>query len=282
MWQQPIIDRSQSDVNYANANRASPIPLKGMRNASDLNRISDNLRHLREWLVGLGYTIPEITSRNDWGTITWGAENDIPTHTDNGSLFPRESDIANFKIDVAAIRATGIVSPQTPLTPDLPYTHYQKLNDVEKIIFDIEAALRRAEQIAYNAGAFYARSGVGWHFGKAAAIPLPEYPTIISDELPGGMVGNEYKYEIEVISSSLLGVVFEIISGELPRGLTLSNEGLILGRPLTIGCSPFTIRATNIAGYGTKELSITIETYNTNPRAGSRFVHSGLEFYFGG
>ena len=384
IWQTPIYNRTLEDVAYANANRASPEPLKGARNYTDLNRISGNIAFVRDTLTSLGYTIPAMQSRDDW------------IKTD----FPKESDIANLKADVAAIRATGIVSPQTPLTPDLPYTHYQKINDIEKIIFDIEAALRRAEKISYNAGAFYAYSaagwrfgrsnitlptlpnppvintnvlpdgevntrydytldifnnslagleisvadgslppglvldeignisgvpllageyqiaikaqnfmgedekdyfiiitifptpfnaggfyaisGTGWHFGRAETVALPEYPVIITDKLPNGMVGDEYSYQIEFISTSLLGVVFEIIDGELPQGLTLSDEGVISGRPLTTSDSAFTIRVTNITGYDTKDFNILIETYNTNLRAGSPFAHSGLKFYFGG
>ena len=240
--------------------------MKGARNYTDLNRISGNIAFVRDMLTELGYAIPAITSRDDW------LKED----------FPRESDITKLKADVAAIRATGIVSPQTPLTPDLPYTHYQKINDIEKIIFDIESALRRAEKISYNAGAFYAHAGLGFYFGKSATIPLPEYPVIITDVFPVGMVGDEYTYQIEFISTSLLGVVFEIIDGELPQGLTLSDEGAISGRPLTTSDSTFTIRVTNIAGYDTKDFNILIETYNTNLRAGSPFAYSGLGFYFGG
>jgi len=127
MWQTPITDRTLADVEFANANRDSPEPLKGMRNASDLNRISNNMRYISNLLLLLGIATPEITCKCDW------------LITD----FPRESDIRKYQTDLNALRTVGNVLTTTPLTPDLPYTHYQKLNDIEQIIHDLHIIIGR-------------------------------------------------------------------------------------------------------------------------------------------
>jgi len=266
MWLEPVIDRTQADVDYANLNRANVTPNKGARTANDLNRISGNMKYLRDLLVGSGYTVPKMTSRGDW--------------EDDSEDFPRQSDIEKFKADITALRNLRITPPICPKVPDLPYTHFQKINDIERIIFELERSLRNMESISYNAGAFYAFSGVGLYLGKSPVLDLPEYPVISTDHLPGGMVGDLYTVKIETISTSLLGVEFDITSGTLPEGLTLSEDGIISGRPLIIGSSDITITVTNVAGSSTKEFHIEIKTYTVSIAAGADNARAGLELYY--
>jgi len=122
MWLNPIFDRTQEDVDFAIMNRNHPEPLKGMRGNSDLDRISNNMRYVRDYLIANGYYAPEITSRNDW---------------DETGDFARESDIQKFKNDLIGLRSAGAVWVTTPDVPDLPYLHFEKINDIEKIIYDI-------------------------------------------------------------------------------------------------------------------------------------------------
>lgn len=275
-WIEPIFDRTQADVDFANVNRENPTPNKGMRTSSDLNRISGNYRHVRDLLVSMGYSVPEMTSRGDWPIVTPDNYWMLPTK----DVFLRESDIAKFKTDITALRKTA--PPTSPTVPDLPYLHYEKLNNIEKITFDIWQSIQWQQEISYNAGAWYAYSGAGWYFGESKTIPLPDYPVIVTETLPLGMVGDFYEVQIETISTSLLGVEFEIAQGQLPAGLMLSDDGIISGRPLLTTVQDFTIKATNISGSASRDFRIEIKIIDTSLRAASLFAYSGVEWYFGG
>jgi hypothetical protein len=141
MWLDPVFDRTQEDVDFANKNRNHPEPLKGMRNVSDLNRISGNMKYLCNLLLVNGYNAPEITSRDDW------------EKTD----FPRESDVRKYQADLTALREVPFLREDTPQAPELPYLHYQKLNDIEQILFDIHQLLQNTMR----------NTNLGWTMGIA-------------------------------------------------------------------------------------------------------------------
>lgn len=56
-WITPIIDRTQTDVDYAKANQNSSSDLKGAWNISDVNRIIDNTIYLRDILKNYNYDV---------------------------------------------------------------------------------------------------------------------------------------------------------------------------------------------------------------------------------
>lgn len=80
-------------------------------------------------------------------------------------------------------------------------------------------------------------------------------PTIITTELPDGLVSESYDETIEVINFTMIN----IIEGSLPPGLNLNPfTGEITGTPSQTGTSNFTVEATNDCGSTTQDLSITI------------------------
>jgi len=81
-------------------------------------------------------------------------------------------------------------------------------------------------------------------------------PLIITESLPNGAIGEVYQYTLSVISD--LPVTWSLESGNLPDGLTLSSDGIILGVPTTNGVYAFTVTATNALGLDTKQLKIDI------------------------
>jgi len=84
-------------------------------------------------------------------------------------------------------------------------------------------------------------------------------PTITTDTLPGGKVGEAYSQTLTATGTE--PIIWSIISGELPKGLTLKETtGEISGTPTAAGTSTFTVKAANITGSGTKKLGITIKT----------------------
>ena len=82
-------------------------------------------------------------------------------------------------------------------------------------------------------------------------------PTITTDTLPGGKVGEAYSQTLTATGTE--PIIWSIISGELPKGLTLKETtGEISGTPTADGTAKFTVKAENSVGSDTKELSITI------------------------
>lgn len=61
----PIIDRTEQDVLYAMLNQNSTQDLKGAWNVSDINRLINNINHLKTELQKLGYNA-SITAQADF------------------------------------------------------------------------------------------------------------------------------------------------------------------------------------------------------------------------
>lgn len=131
-YREPIFDRTQSDViklqdflsrGYKNLtadekNEWLNTNFKGALNSSDLNRIEQNMNVLSDFL---GITI----------TIKTWQETDIPT----------EPDFTRIRNNLISIRNQAVLQEliydSTPEIPELPWNVYQKINDIEKIIYDI-------------------------------------------------------------------------------------------------------------------------------------------------
>ena len=82
-------------------------------------------------------------------------------------------------------------------------------------------------------------------------------PAITTTTLPGGTVGTPYHHQLQATGGGF--ILWELSSGELPKGLTLKQTtGEISGTPTAEQTSQFTVRALNSVGNDKKELSITI------------------------
>lgn len=128
-WSSPIFDRTSEDVlkvqtydtigfKYLDENqkREWMSGLKGALNYFDLNRIEGNT----EFLANL-YEITGLTFKTNWQMT------DIPERFD----FQRIID------NVDVLRTRGKVLDSTPKTPSLPLNVHTKINDIEKILYDI-------------------------------------------------------------------------------------------------------------------------------------------------
>ncbi|MCL2246727.1 MAG: putative Ig domain-containing protein [Lentimicrobiaceae bacterium] len=92
---------------------------------------------------------------------------------------------------------------------------------------------------------------------KALSITIFPEIYIAADTLPNGTVGVFYEQSIKVFGLPL--IKWSLESGNLPPGLSLNtSSGSISGIPTTEGTFDFTIKASNSAGFDTKELSITV------------------------
>jgi hypothetical protein len=65
--------------------------------------------------------------------------------------------------------------------------------------------------------------------------------------VPGGVVGTAYSQTFTA-SGGLAPYTFNVVSGALPAGLTLTPGGVLAGTPTTAGTPAFTIRATDANG----------------------------------
>ena len=82
-------------------------------------------------------------------------------------------------------------------------------------------------------------------------------PAITTTTLPGGTVGTPYHHQLQATGGGF--ILWELFSGELPKGLTLKQTtGEISGTPTAEQTAQFTVRALNSVGNDKKELSITI------------------------
>ena len=81
-------------------------------------------------------------------------------------------------------------------------------------------------------------------------------PVITTTTLPNGTTGTAYNQTLTTTGDT--PITWTLESGNLPNNLSLSTDGIISGTPTTVGTSNFKVRATNSAGFDTKELSINV------------------------
>ena len=131
-YKEPIFDRTQSDViklqdflsrGYKNLsddekNEWLNTNFKGALNISDLNRIEQNMQVISN-ILGLNVTVK-----------SW-QETDIPTNSDFTRIRNNLMSIRN------QAKVQSLTYDSTPQVPELPFNHYQKINDIERIIYDI-------------------------------------------------------------------------------------------------------------------------------------------------
>lgn len=80
-------------------------------------------------------------------------------------------------------------------------------------------------------------------------------PAITTTSLPEGQVGTAYNQTLTATGDD---PITWSVSGSLPAGLSLSEDGKITGTPTTAGDYKFTVTATNASGSDSKEYTIKI------------------------
>ena len=98
-------------------------------------------------------------------------------------------------------------------------------------------------------------------FGKTVDMPahlslVPVAPSITTTALPNAKVGTSYSHPLAATGTR--PITWEIHSGALPNGLSLSAGGIVAGTPTEEGTFNFTVKASNSMGEDTKALSIVI------------------------
>ena len=108
-----IFDRTISDLTLLTS--------KSYYNASDLNRIEENISELSAILNGLVYT-QKVTAKTDWGNRD----------------FPSASNMERLRQNIQKLISAFCVKSDTPSLPDtMNKMDINKANAIEKILFDI-------------------------------------------------------------------------------------------------------------------------------------------------
>ena len=92
-------------------------------------------------------------------------------------------------------------------------------------------------------------------FDATEGTYVPTKPAITTATLPDGKVGEAYNQTLAAAGTT--PIAWGIETGTLPDGLTLVND-TIKGTPSKAGEFKFTVKATNVGGSDTKELTIKI------------------------
>lgn len=125
-WQEPIFDRTQSDVDYAKAQlrqQINNVDLKGCLNVIDLTRMETDIQYLADKLVEL-YYFNVITTRDTWAMTT----------------IPYASYLNQI---INSIRTLWTKYERPPGAVDLPNTllTFEQVNAVEKNLYLIKEML---------------------------------------------------------------------------------------------------------------------------------------------
>lgn len=125
LWKDAVTDRRQSDVEYVldllekgwenftdDEKTAWNNGLKGAQNRSDYERIQNNIQLLSD-VLELKLTV-----------------NEVPEN-------PTTTFFKNVLDNTETIRGAYCIHNTTPVTPKAPINTYQKVNDIEQILFDV-------------------------------------------------------------------------------------------------------------------------------------------------
>lgn len=134
-----VTDRTQADVTAGNE--------KGIYQASDLNRVGAAMNYVAERLVEFGYN-PSINPKTDWEDTEW---------VNQGQAAHYLADLAELRNQIAVFYTTPEVPPR--LTATGPNTkdglNYERANDIEKILEDIDRLLTLILQNLLYAGEIF-------------------------------------------------------------------------------------------------------------------------------
>jgi hypothetical protein len=147
-WSRPVYDRTQADIDEAirivrewKANGEADISdLKGCFNATDMNRIENNIKYLSDTLTDL-YYFSSVTTK------TWGKDG-LPTVTD----------VKRLTDNVQKIISSYHQSSSAPALPNTLST-FEEVNDLEENLHYLKSLLDNMIQAFPECGAYTCGEG---------------------------------------------------------------------------------------------------------------------------
>jgi len=118
-----------------------------------------------------------------------------------------------------------------------------------------------------------AQNAFGYDTQEFTLIINPPRPVITTETLPSGFVGDVYNAEIVATGGGV--ITWSIVGGNLPDGLTLSDNGEIFGIALEAGLFAFVVRASGLVGYDERGFTINIELPGTSIFLADAFAIGG-------
>lgn len=115
----------------------TPAATKGMYTHRDLNRVENAVKAILSRFQEAGYKTPSLLIKTDW------------TYTDE----LRDTDMERYYSNIAAVRNLTTVFKDTPVAPSIgERLTYQRANDIEKILSDVNNAISNITQAWHYAG----------------------------------------------------------------------------------------------------------------------------------
>ena len=134
-----IYDRTQSDVEYALNHPDSNSFLKGAYNYTDLDRIEDWTEYIAEQLNYYGYNVNISTSIL---LTTWEMES-----------FPTKVEMERIRSNVQNLKNAFVAFTSVPT--NLERMTYQKANDLEKVLYELNTLINNMIASFYYSGEIY-------------------------------------------------------------------------------------------------------------------------------
>jgi len=111
--------------------------MKGRYSFTDMNRVESAVEALSARFVEKGYLDAPLTVKTDWHSFS------VPTRTD----------MTRYLGNIATLRSLVTVYPDTPLAPTVNQKfNFERANDIEKILLDVDAILTAIPQSWFYAG----------------------------------------------------------------------------------------------------------------------------------
>ncbi|HEU5078828.1 MAG TPA: chitobiase/beta-hexosaminidase C-terminal domain-containing protein [Opitutaceae bacterium] len=197
--------------------------------------------------IGLDFNVPEAGTYFILARVrATGPSNLIPTQD---SIVLRVDDSEDYRWDLWGIGEDtwswnrAYVVPATPTSDVIgKFTFQPGPHHVAVVARELGAQI---DQIAVSNDPFLPASSPG---------PVP---AIFTATLPNGGMGVAYEHAL--LGAGEAPLLWSVVGGALPSGLTLSGNGVISGTPTTLGTSNFTVQVADANGdVFTRVLSLTI------------------------
>lgn len=161
----PIFDRTIADVDHAKATREYYEQLKGAQGFVAWNRLTGNMHRMAIMLTGYGYNIT-LTCKTNWLRGSKPTVGEVTLiRSDLALLRQTLKSLMNYSWSewtLAALswqeinnrnRDTEGYFSRIPL-PFLPWTHFEKINDVEEITFILDQIIESIKHLFRISGTF--------------------------------------------------------------------------------------------------------------------------------